>query len=162
MATLAATPTSGSHSYAWPIRHVERTASGVTEGAAQIAYERWRSRSSLLCNVCGGTTQSPTPMAANLWDDPPSAVTDPMGGSARRGLVASGGFLAASVALSLGALGSSVPELFVTSAGLAAVASYAFFTRWLARQQPASGILYQLERVRRAVAYEGDPGSRRE
>jgi hypothetical protein len=65
--------------------------------------------------------------------------------------VGSGSFTIGGVALDLG-------DVLYPLAATAGVAAYAFAARWVARQPHRSWLLWTAERVRRVIAYEGDPG----
>lgn len=62
--------------------------------------------------------------------------------------------------LALSGLILDLGQVFFPLAGVTGLAAYIFLTRWVARQNHQSGLLRFVERVRRSIAYEGDPGSR--
>lgn len=58
--------------------------------------------------------------------------------------------------LVLAGLGSGLGDVFYPLAAIAGFAAYAFFARWVAKQNRRSGFLGAAERVRRALAYQDD------
>ena len=106
---------------------------------ATRAAERWRGASEYVAALLTGRNES-------AW--------------AKRVLPAAGLFATACAGLTLGGLFTDLGPVFFPLAAITGLAAYTVLTRWVANQKNPSGLLRFAERVRRAVAYEGDPGSR--
>lgn len=58
--------------------------------------------------------------------------------------------------LALGGIASDWGGVLFPLAAIAGLGFYTFLTRWVAKQRSRSGVLRFAERIRRAIAYEGD------
>jgi hypothetical protein len=100
-----------------------------------LAAEGWRGPSEYVATLFAGRNDSSGPM----WTLVAAGLL----------AVVCGGVVFADVALNMS--GASLPL-----AGAAGLASYGFLVRWVARQHNPSGALKIAERIRRAIAYEGN------
>jgi hypothetical protein len=102
---------------------------------------------------------------AATWVGPSEYVATLLSGrntssQTKRMLITAGLLTAACVGFILGGSILEVGKILFPLAAATGLLAYAFFTRWLARQNNRSGVLRFAERIRRAIAYEGDLESR--
>lgn len=109
----------------------------------------------------GRLVRSGLESAAKSWKGPSAYVSAlfssrPRAARSNQALLAA--FLFASLSIGLASLlwNSTFREPLLPLFAATGLAAYAFLIRWLSRQKSPTGILAFAERIRRAVAYEGD------
>lgn len=99
--------------------------------------------------------QGESQYVANILEQP-----SPSGSSSHAMPVAAGFLAAGSVGFVVTGWAVGFGAVMFPLAGIAGLAAYALAARWLAGRFHGSRILWFVERIRRALAYEGDPGPR--
>jgi hypothetical protein len=103
--------------------------------------------------------------AAERWRGGSAYVADLLNRGDRatastRTLAVAGSLAAGSIGLALGGSFLGLGQVLFPAALVAGLAAYAYLARWLARRGDQHGVLGFAERVRRCLAYEGDPKAR--
>lgn len=141
MATLAPSPqrtTSAATSWGVvfaPPEYAQGDEGRLLDDGAIRAAARWRGPSEYVATLLTGRNES----------------------SRTARMLPAAGLLAVSCAvLAFCGFVSDLGAVFFPLAGGAGLAAYTFFAHWVARQESQSRLLIFAERIRRAIAYEGD------